>query len=313
MERIDKRLELEKSRYQQSHKQLQQLCQAGVAAVVEAQDRHCQYCGVQLVPEIRTFDAPWTEAGTLMRPVYPVCGCDESKQAERTDAAYREKRERETRASAFRLRLHNAGLVGWLADATFESFEGRKDWKGAAPLCVQVRRFVDAVLTDSVGERPWLILYGRYGTGKTHLAAAAIHNAIEGGLPDCHFRSWTDYLKRLQASWQRENGEARTSDIVDELQRGRLIAIDDLDKRRDPSGWAREELYTVLNHRYNAKRPTIITFNYDPKTPDPDAPGRLMLERFMSRAILDRVIGAKWAALNFDGPSYRSGVKWETV
>jgi hypothetical protein len=124
-----------------------------------------------LVPEIRTFDAPWTQDGTVMRPVYPECGCDESKQAARRDATQQEQREREMRAAAFRLRLHNAGLAGWLADATFETFEPRKDWKGAARLVVEVRKFVDGVVMDTVGHAPWLILYGRYGTGKTHLAA----------------------------------------------------------------------------------------------------------------------------------------------
>ena len=88
-------------------------------------------------------------------------------------------------------------------------------------------------------------------------------------------------------------------------------AIDDLDKK-DPgrSGWAREELYTVLNHRYNAQLPTILTFNYAPVEADPNAPGRLRLERYLGRALVDRVIGAAFDVVAFDGPSYRSGVPW---
>jgi len=290
----------------------QHLQQTDPETLAKELDRHCEYCGALLVPEVRTFPAPWTDEGELIRPIFPDCGCQASRLAADTRKAEEERSTREADAAAFRIRLQMAGLTGWLADATFESFRKRDDWRQAAGLCVQVRHFVDAVLTDQVGESCWLILYGRYGTGKTHLSAAAIHEALVSGLHSCYFRSWTEYLKRLQASWEREQGEQRTADIVHELQQGQLVAIDDLDKRRDPSGWAREELYTVLNYRYNARLATILTFNEAPGAQDPDAPGRLMLERFMNKAIIDRVIGAKWAALNFDGPSYRSGVKWQT-
>lgn len=95
------------------------------------------------------------------------------------------------------------------------------------------------------------------------------------------------------------------------MQRGRLVVIDDIDKARDPSGWARETLYTILNYRYDARLPTVLTFNYAPGEVDPDAPGCLMLERFMTRAVIDRVLGAKWEAMDFDGPSYRSTVVWD--
>jgi len=292
---------------------LQQLYQEKTPQeIAEELDHRCPYCGTLLVPEIRTFEAPWTEEGKLTRPIFPKCDCDGVVQAARMQKQTEEERRRETASLMLSLRLQNAGLTGWLKDATFDAFRKRKDWEDASKLCVQVRRFVDAMVLDQLGEKCWLIMHGRYGTGKTHLAAAAIHDAIEHGVPNCYFRSWTEYLKRLQASWEREAGEQRTSDIVQELQQGKLVALDDLDKRRDPSGWAREELYTVLNYRYNARLATILTFNEAPGTPDPDAEGRLMLERFMSRAIIDRVVGARWSALNFDGPSYRSGVTWET-
>lgn len=266
-----------------------------------------------MVPEIRTFPAPWREEGVLTRPLFSPCDCEGAQAAIAARRDEEKERERQAEYAAFLTRMHHSGLKGWLAEATLDNYRRRKDWPGAIELCVQVRRFVDAVIQQQVGDRCWLILYGRYGTGKTHLAAAAIREAITHGISGCYFRSWTEYLKRLQASWDRQPGEQRSSDIVTELQKGTLVAIDDLDKRRDPSGWAREELYTVLNYRYNARLATILTFNEAPSTPDPDAKGRLMLERFMSRAIIDRVLGAKWAALNFDGPSYRSGVTWNAL
>ena len=247
--------------------------------------------------------------------VFQPCECAGAQHAviaEEKMSAEREAGTRRDRRAAQLVRaLAQAGLTGWLASATFETFKRRANWSGAVNCAVKVRRFVDAVLTGQVGDRPWLILHGRYGTGKTHLAAAAIREAIEYGWRDVYFRPWVQYLKRLQASWDRQDNEERTSDIVAELQRGKLVAIDDLDKKEPRSGWAPEELFTVLNYRYNAKLPTILTFNCAPGEADPDVPGRLLLERYMSRAIVDRVIGARFDAIDFDGPSYRSGVTWE--
>jgi DNA replication protein DnaC len=296
--------------YQNSRKQLQKRYSMGAQELARQEGRHCPHCETLLIPEIREFAAPWLPEGKLLCPIYSPCECDGAQQAELAKA---ETAEEDARIAAQVRRdsaRRQAGLVGWLAGATFATFKKRDNWKAAATRAVLVRNFVDAVLVDNLGDRPWLILYGNYGTGKTHLAAAAIHEAIDYGWRDVYFRSWTEYLRRLQASWNRTEGEDRTSDIVAELQRGKLIAIDDLDKKEPRSGWAGEELYTVLNYRYNACLPTILTFNCAPGAPDPDNAGHLMLERYMSRAILDRIIGARYNAIDFDGSSYRSGVTW---
>lgn len=277
--------------------------------MAEHYNRRCPHCGVLLVPEIQEMPAKWLDEGVILHAQWPVCGCA-GAQAEHECQVLR-KQEREKREQTRRLAAvyAAAGLTGHLSGCSFDSFQRRQDWPGAAELCKKARLFVDAVINGTVGDRPWLIMHGRYGTGKTHLAAAAIRDAIDAGMPGCYFRPWTLYLERLKASWG-SNPPERTADIVAELQRGRLVAIDDIDKARDPSGWARETLYTILNYRYDARLPTILTFNYDPGEVDPDAPGLLMLERFMTRAVIDRVLGAKWEALNFDGPSYRSTVTW---
>jgi len=278
--------------------------------VAEAQDRRCEHCSVLLVPEIRTFDAPWLEGGELLHPIYGECQCEGAMQAQA--AAERRKRAAmaEEQQRTWQRAMERAGLIGWLAEARFENFQQREEWPALADMAQRVQRFVGLALVEQLGDRPWLILHGNYGTGKTHLAAAAVRSALEGGWRRVFFRPWTQYLKRLQASWDRRDGEERTSDIIEELQQGRLVAIDDLDKREPGrSGWAREELYTALNYRYNAQLPILLTFNYSPGEADPEAPGRMRLERYLGKAILDRIIGAAFDVIAFEGPSYRSGVR----
>jgi DNA replication protein DnaC len=149
--------------------------------------------------------------------------------------------------------------------------------------------------------------------GKSHLAAAAIHEALNAGWTNCYFRVWPEYLRRLQVSWNRpkdDNGEwigESEADITEEFQKGRLIVIDDLDKRQ-PTDWSRSVLYTALNHRYNAQLPTILTFNFGPDHVDPKAPGRMALENYLGGAIFDRLLQSVFDVIEFNGPSYRSGV-----
>lgn len=174
---------------------------------------------------------------------------------------------------------------------------------------------------NGLGPNNWLILYGQYGNGKSHLAAAVIREALAHGWTTpstgsgrgCYFRVWTEYLKRLQASWKPRPDDLEAeaeADIVAELQDGRLVVIDDLDKK-DPTVWTRGVLYGVLNYRYNAELPTILTFNFGPDDADPRAPGRLALEEYLGRASLDRLIGAACDVIEFGGPSFRSGVTWQ--
>lgn len=241
-------------------------------------------------------------------------------------------------------RLKLAGLRGRLQDATFTTFSQRHDWPDAEAIRARVWAYTEKLLGGELerqhsprpipalagseaetaaamlgwlnNNRPvknWLILYGDYGTGKSHLAAAIIREAIDRGFTNCYFRGWVHYLQRLQWSWSRDEGDReaeKEADIVRELQQGQIVVIDDLDKRT-PSEWVRSSLYSVLHYRYEADLPTILTFNYGPDDADPKARGRLALEAYLGRAVLDRLIESAYDVIEFAGPSYRSGVTLE--
>jgi hypothetical protein len=243
------------------------------------------------------------------------CGCEGERAGLAKEAERRHRQQIAWERVEWARTLERAGLVGWLADATFDSYQARDDWPSAGQCKVAVEVYAEKLLASSLGGKPWLILHGQYGTGKSHLAAAVVHAALADGWRGCFFRVWPQYLKRLQASWDRANGEERTGDIVHELQGGRLVAIDDLDKKQPSrSGWAEDELFAVLNYRYNREEPTILTFNHGPDdpyvTPDGKRSSVSALEAYLGRATLDRLSGAAFDVVAFDGASYRSGVDW---
>jgi DNA replication protein DnaC len=104
-----------------------------------------------------------------------------------------------------------------------------------------------------------LVLYGSYGTGKTHLLAA-IANAVAARGQRCRFASTTLLFGAI--------GEriGQGEDYLDLFRRATsapLLLLDDLDKLK-PSEFREETLYTILNGRTVAGLPLAITSNNPP-------------------------------------------------
>lgn len=270
-------------------------------------DKKCPHCGAYLAP---------TEIDNPLRPgrklrIWPEeHGCKPEARARHLQAQEDAKAAAERKAAEYEASLLKAGLIGWLGKATLDSFIPRPDWPEAKEVKRRAAAYVEAVMSMQA-ESVFLVLCGQFGNGKSHLAAAVIRQFIDAGWRNCYFRNWSEYLQRIQATFNRKDEDGETEEqIIAELQKGSIVAIDDLDKRK-PSEWVRSVLYPVLNHRYNAGLPTILTFNYMPDDKDPAAPGRIALEAYLGRAVIDRVIGGSFDVIEFSGPSYRSGVKWE--
>lgn len=281
-------------------------------------DHHCQHCGALLVPRIETF-APFGEPRQYF--IWPdLHGCPEEAKALKKQSAQRELSEAQIKEQLRQARLKRAGLVGWLAEADFLQFGPRDDWPEAMDCYRRVMAYYEALANDSfeVVQHPvfrphkknWLIMHGHYGNGKTLLAASMVRYFSPSD--STFFRVWPDYERRIRATYGKDKdgnpmSEETEADIIEELQKGAFVVIDDLDKRK-ATDFTRGVLYSVLNYRYNAELPTVLTFNYGPGDADPKAPGRLALEDFLGPAVLDRIIGSAFDVVEFNGPSYRSGV-----
>jgi DNA replication protein DnaC len=104
----------------------------------------------------------------------------------------------------------------------------------------------------------WLILLGGYGCGKTHLAAAIANRAVERNQPVL-FVTVPDLLDHLRAAFS-PTSSVRYDQRFDEVREASLLILDDLGTQSS-TPWAQEKLFQILNHRYNAHLPTVITSN----------------------------------------------------
>jgi DNA replication protein DnaC len=104
-----------------------------------------------------------------------------------------------------------------------------------------------------------LWLFGDTGTGKTTLAMLVSKAALESGRSVAIY-SLPKLLARIRRTYDSEPGGDSYLSFFERLTSVDLLHIDDLgaEKRSD---WVLEQLYALVNERYEAERSVIITTN----------------------------------------------------
>jgi DNA replication protein DnaC len=121
--------------------------------------------------------------------------------------------------------------------------------------------------------RGWLLLEGTYGCGKTHLAAAVGNARLAHG-DVVIFVTVPDLLDHLRGTYG-PTSETSYDETFDRIRNASLLILDDLGVE-NPSAWAQEKLFQLLNHRYSHELPTIITTNADIDRIDPRIRSRIL-------------------------------------
>jgi len=140
---------------------------------------------------------------------------------------------------------------------TFDNF----DWK-RVDLPLEQRENLDKVFHFALdfAESPdgWLVLQGDNGCGKTHLAAAIVNYRYQHKKPAL-FIVVPDFLDHLRSTFSPES-KMSYDQFFERVKNTLLLILDDFGKQTT-TPWAQEKLYQVINYRYNAQLPTVITTN----------------------------------------------------
>lgn len=113
---------------------------------------------------------------------------------------------------------------------------------------VKCKRYADA-WDDMRRENSGLLLWGNTGNGKTFAAACIANELIDRGIP----AMITSFPRILNAGYDKQG-------IIEQVRYYPLLVIDDLGAERS-SEYAMETVYTVIDERYKAKKPLIVTTN----------------------------------------------------
>jgi DNA replication protein DnaC len=158
-----------------------------------------------------------------------------------------------------RARLLRYSNLGPLSRLSFDNLSPR----GRSPSPQHQERFAAAVQAAlAFAEKPagWLVFVGPSGCGKTHIAAAIAGRSIEKGQAAL-FMVVPDLLDHLRAAYQ-PDAEAGYDELFEMVRNAPVLVLDDLGVQ-SKSPWVEEKLFQLINHRYSAQLPTIITTNLD--------------------------------------------------
>ena len=228
----------------------------------------CEFCG-------RTLYAHRFEFGQIIHWFGPKpCTCEKAIEKAKREEAERlaeEKRKEEAernRQLQERVRkiVGESGIGARFRQRTFETFQLTEENKKAATLC---QKYADNFREKLPRYNPnpgrnGLFITGPKGTGKTHLVAAIANKLMNQGIPVVCM-TMIDLLERIKSTYtntrQRFGGGYDAADVLDAYTDVSLLIIDDLGKEQ-ATEWAISKIYAIINARYEALMPTIITTNY---------------------------------------------------
>jgi DNA replication protein DnaC len=161
------------------------------------------------------------------------------------------------------------------SDASFDNFEhdGNRE---LLSVMTAVRQFTREF---PYGQKQGLLLIGDPGTGKTHLAVAALRVLMSRGFEGLFF-DYNNLIDRIRSSFDSTSGASDKEAYRSALE-AELLLLDDLGAHRVVE-WVQDVVTSIITHRCNHRRPLIATTNL----PDPDA-GDSIVQRTPGSQIVD--------------------------
>lgn len=193
-------------------------------------------------------------------------------------------------------RLKTASLLGErYSDVTFDKTDltANESFIKAFNRCKKYCEITDTALAEGYG----IYLFGDSGTGKTHLTACMCNELINQ-FQECLFTNFFEISKLIKATWGK-NTDA--SNIIKKICEVDFLFIDDLGteklQRNGEDNWLQEQVFDIINKRYNNRKPTIFSSNY--------SLNELITDRGMMQKTVDRINEMSTATIKLTGSSYR--------
>ncbi len=227
---------------------------------------YCHKCNTRKQTEVNIL-------GMIRRPMC-MCKCEAAKLAAEEDERQRRKFEEKVKELR-RMGFPEADMRDW----TFanDDLTNEKITKAA-------QRYVDN-FSEFRQTGKGLLLYGNTGTGKTYAACEIANALIDKGYPVL-VTNFSRVLNTLQDTFAKQ-------EYIDGFNSFQLLVLDDLGIERE-TAFAKEQVYNIIDSRYRAGLPMIITTNLSMekiKNPE-DIEKRRIYDRILERCFPIEVDGA---------------------
>jgi DNA replication protein DnaC len=158
------------------------------------------------------------------------------------------------------------------------------------PLTADAVRTVKRFCTDirrNLAEGRGLWLMGHTGTGKTTLGYMIAATATQGRHSVLSFNA-VALLNRVRATFDSDSRET-TDEVIRTLTEVELLHVEDLRVVR-PTEWVLEQLYLIVNARYEERRSIVFTSDIDSDADGPLQPDPSELEAHIGKRTFSRLI-----------------------
>jgi DNA replication protein DnaC len=109
-----------------------------------------------------------------------------------------------------------------------------------------------------------LLFSGDNGVGKTHLAVGVLRELVETKGARGQFWDFHELIREIKSSYDPETKSTELM-VLEPVVETDVLLLDDLGAWK-MTDWMNDTLFYILNSRYMAKRPTLITTNYQDVT-----------------------------------------------
>lgn len=220
--------------------------------VIHNKLKKCEFCGKELEPMGLDYLYANISPACIQ---YQRCTCNKANQywKEKDKLDFEEQKRRKYRNIINRIYKEN--YVGRkFQEQNFENFYVDSNNEYAVKVASDyISKSINKIQTNG------LIITGKSGVGKTHLAAAIANKLIENDKIVLMGRL-TTLLDMIRETF-RDNTKSE-NELIELYSNVDMIIIDDLGTEKI-SSWALEKLYTIIQNRCENRLPIIITTRFD--------------------------------------------------
>jgi len=201
--------------------------------------------------------------------------------------------------------LAGCGVPPRYEHCVFDNFDRRTPSQAAAR--DRAERYVEGYPHLGPQEGLGVLFTGGNGVGKTHLAVAILRSLVERKGVRGRFWDFHELIREIRNSY---DSETKTSElqVLEPVVEADVLVLDDLGAWK-MTDWMNDTLFYLLNSRYTARRPTVVTTNYQDadlekiKSADPLVRREYLVERIGQR--LRSRLMEMCVAIPMDGPDMR--------
>lgn len=219
----------------------------------------------------------------------PTC---EREQQEAQQAVERRDHIKSLNAERVERMVRKCGIPKRFLGKTFETYAPLND--AAIKNRRKLEAYAELISGDDHNGRS-LILFGKLGNGKTHLACSLVDSVIRATAEMSEYWTFSELVRRVKGSFKRDSGYTEES-VYKDFARPRLVVLDEIGVQNFTE-FERTVAYEAINARYLEELPTVMITNLNLSE----------LRETVGERVMDRLREGGGTAMAFTWDSFREG------